>query len=138
MTNAIKKFSGLFIAALLVTSLGFARDANDRIIEKSREAVDQAGPHDWEILAESAEKCIQKNINVDEALEWLDKSIEINPNKYNLTLKGDYYLNKKFPDEAIIYYLKAAEITTADSHKVSVADTQEKIKKALELKKQGF
>ncbi len=140
MTNAVKRFSGLLIVALMITSVGFAKDADERIIEKSREAVEKAGPHDWETYAESAEKCIRKNINVEEALEWLDKSIAINPNKDNLTLKGDYYLDKKFPLEAMKCYLKAAEIIYSETNRTSkeLQEVQAKIRQALDLKQQGY
>ncbi len=140
MKNVVKKVTGLFLAILLITSFSYAKDVNERIIEKSREAVEKAGPHDWEVLAESAKKCIKKDINVEEALAWLDKSIEINPNKENLTLKGDYYVDKKLPQEALKCYLKAAQIVYAEN-KIStpaLGEMQRKIKEALDLRKEGF
>ena len=133
-----KKFMALIAAIMFVFSTSaslYAFDKND--VEKIREEVQNASPNDWQTLANCADKCLRKNVNVDEALEWIEKSIEINPNPENLAVKGDYYYRNKKADKAIVIYLKALEVNNHSDDLVTEA-IQFKIQKALELKKQGY
>lgn len=133
-----KKFMALIAAIMFVFSSSmnlYAFDKND--VEKIREEVQNASPNDWQTLANCADKCLRKNVNVNEALEWIEKSIEINPNPENLVIKGDYYYRNKKADEAIVVYLKALEANNHTDKLVTEA-IQFKIQKALELKKQGY
>ena len=58
-----KTIKSSMVAALafviLTGSMSFA-SVDDRTTEKTREAVENASPHDWYTLATSAEKCFKK------------------------------------------------------------------------------
>ena len=101
--------TSLFAIAILAASLGaFASDpAESKTVEKAREAVESADSYDWQVLAKSAEKCFKKNQNIDQAMEWINKSIEINPDPSNLEIKGDYYRSVGKPSKAIEAYYEA-------------------------------
>ena len=90
---------------ILTSSVTFAR-LDDRTTYKTRDAVENASPDDWYTLAISAEKCFKKKVNLKEASEWLDQSLEIAETPFNLELKGDYYNNNRLPDKALEYYVR--------------------------------
>ena len=92
-------FAATLAFVVLSSSVCFAKVV-DRTTEKTRDAVEQASPHDWYTLALSAEKCFKKKVNLKQASEWLDQSIEIAEKPFNLELKGDYYMDNKLPDKA--------------------------------------
>ena len=103
------KAVSFFIAlVIMVVSVGVASSKpNTKVVDKARAMVENASPDDWETLAKSASMCIRKNVNMKEALEWLDKSLTIKETVYNLELKGDYYLKSKLPRKAIEFYVSS-------------------------------
>jgi len=138
MKTTVKKILSLAVVAMLFVSFQVKADkTSDEEIQKIRTEVQNAGPNDWQTLANCADKCFQKKINVDEAVKWIDKSIEINPNPENLTIKGDYYLRTKMPEEAIKTYIKALSANNNEDNLVIQA-IQFKIKRAKDLMKKGY
>ncbi|XOV95189.1 MAG: tetratricopeptide repeat protein [Bacteroidota bacterium] len=99
--------TSLLAAITLVSSLGaFANDPESKTVEKARDAVESSSSN-WKVLAESAEKCFRKGQNVDQAMEWINKSIEINPDPMNHEIKGDYYKSQNQYKKAMEQYFKA-------------------------------
>lgn len=96
------------LAVCSFTALGYSGESN--AVKKAKEAVEEAAPYDWRTLAESAKVCFKKKENVDLALKWIDKSIEINKDPFNLEIKGDYYQSIGDNKEAMKLYYDA--ITT--------------------------
>lgn len=121
-----------FALTILSVGISFA-GADDRTTEKTREAVENAGPHDWYTLAISAEKCFKKKVNLKEASEWLDQSIEIAETPFNLELKGDYYIDNRLPNKAMEYYVRAMNNIKENDGDADVAHLQKKISKIINI-----
>lgn len=124
----------LVVVVMLMAAITFAHAA-DKTSEKAREAVESAEPNDWKTLAKSAEKCLKKKVNLEEANRWLKKSILIDENPYNLTLKGDYHLLKNEPVIASEYYLEAMRDLLEKDRMADVSSIQMKL---YEAKKQIY
>ena len=99
----------------------------DKTTLKAREAVANASPDDWYTYAKSAEKCIKKGVNLKEASDWLDHSIDIKETAYNLELKGDYYKANRLPDKALKYYVKSMQVGKEENTNFDARDIQRKI-----------
>lgn len=124
-----KMFAVVFLT-LLVNIDSFAEKNNtDKTTEKAREAVQNASPDDWYTLAKSAEKCIDKGVNLKEAIQWLDQSLAIKETPFNLKVKGDYYVQSRLPEKALEYYSKSIRVGKLDDPSYMDAETQEKILK---------
>lgn len=106
---------------------------DDRTTEKTRDAVESAGPDDWYTLAISAEKCFKKKVNIKEASKWLDQSIEIAETPFNLELKGDYYMDNRLPDKALEFYVRAMNNMKENDGEAEVSNIQKKIAKIIHI-----
>lgn len=126
-----KMFLMLAMAAFFFSASAFAstegKYATNKTVEKSREAVANASPDDWKTLAIHAEKCMKKKVNLKEAAEWLDRSLAITEDPYNLRLKGDYYKINNLPKEAMGYYIKSIRAGLAKDINYRDVSTQLKI-----------
>ena len=111
---------------VLSGSMAFAK-IDDRTTEKTRDAVENASPHDWYTLAVSAEKCFKKKVNLKEASKWLDQSLEIAKTPFNLELKGDYYNDNRIPDKALEYYVQAMNVMKENDGEADVSKIQKKV-----------
>lgn len=116
---------------ILGSSMSFARI--NRTTEKARVAVEKAGPDDWYTLANSAEKCFKKNVNLKEASEWLDQSLAIIEAPFNLELKGDYYTENQLQDKALEYYVRAMNLLKENDGQAEVEHIQKKISKIINI-----
>lgn len=114
------------VIIFLASSITYAA-ADNKAVEKAREAVENASPDDWHTLAKSAEKLLRKNTNLKEANEWIDQSLEIKVTPYNLTLKGDYYNANQLPDKALEFYVKAMKVAREENKDADLSDLQQKI-----------
>ena len=77
-----------------------------RLIEK---AMDQADEEDWNVYSQSASYLIQREERLDQAEEWLNKSIEIEENWRNLYTKSSLRKAQGNKEEAIEYLERAIE-----------------------------
>lgn len=111
---------------VLSSSMTFAK-LNDKTTDKTRDAVESASPDDWYTLAISAEKCFKKKVNLKEASEWLDQSLQIVETPFNLELKADYFIDNKLPDKALEYYVRAMNKLKENDGEADVAHIQKKI-----------
>ena len=121
------------VVILMFSNTSTFGEVDDRTIEKAREAVENASPHDWYTLATSAEKCFRKKVNLKQASEWLDQSLKIAETPFNLELKGDYYLDNKLPDRALEYYVRAMNNIKENDGKGEVSHLQKKISKIIDV-----
>lgn len=99
----------------------------DKVTIKARELVNEAAPDDWMTYAKAAEKCINKGVNLKEAAQWLDTSIDIKETAYNLELKGDYYVRNNLPDKALEYYVKTLKVGKEQDFNFDARGIQKKI-----------
>lgn len=103
---------------------------NNRTAEKARQAVEEAAPDDWYTYAQSAEKSIRKKENLKEVKGWLERSLEINQNAYNLAVMGDYYTLTNLPIKAYKYYVKSLKTGFEQDSNFNDPITHEKMMKA--------
>jgi tetratricopeptide (TPR) repeat protein len=69
--------------------------------------------YEWEAPNQAAQFCLNKKINLDEALKWVDLSIQNEERFENLTTKADLLKVMNKPDEARKAWDKALAKTTA-------------------------
>ena len=124
------------VMAMMVSSFSFGANHFGKLTDKTREAVENAAPDDWETLAKAAHKCIRKNKNMKEAYSWLNKSLEIKTTAYNLEVKGDYYLQNKMPRKAMQYYIKSMKKAKEVNRDADNTKLQEKLLQAQALQAQ--
>ena len=132
------RFIFLFIVVLGALQL-HAEDkdknkANARIINKARDAVKSAGPSDWYTLAISAQKCIDKKTNLEEAVQWLRQSMEIRETSINLEVMGDYLMTVGAHIQAIEYYVKSMNAGKMNDFYFDGSNLQAKIAEAQKKK----
>ncbi len=118
--------------AVLSSSVSLA-STDDRMIEKTRETVENAGQYDWYTLAICAKKCFEKNVNLKEAANWLNQSLEIAETPFNLELKGDYYYQNQLPDKALDYYVRAMNMLKIRDGEADIAGIQKKVSKIIHI-----
>ncbi len=108
VTSLSQKIS-LFTAALLIISGShlFASIGGEKVVEKARASVEKAAPDDWKTLAEAAQLCIKKKVNMKEASEWIHKSIDIKKTQFNTEVMGDYYRVNNLPEKAVAWYMES-------------------------------
>jgi tetratricopeptide (TPR) repeat protein len=142
MKNLISKISlSLIIAMVLSGSFAFANgpfgqkseEKVDKTTLKARDAIKKASPDDWMTYAKSAEKCLKKNVNLKEAAEWIDRSLEITEAPYNLTIKGDYYLANNLKDKALEMYVKGLRVGQEQNPSFDGTFIQERIAEIYQL-----
>ena len=120
-------------AFVLLSSTVILAKVEDRTTEKTRDAVENASPHDWYTLAVSAEKCFKKKVNMKQAYEWLEQSLAIAETPFNLELKGDYYHANQLPDKALEYYVRAMNTIKENDGDGEVTDLQKKVSKIINI-----
>ena len=131
MKNVLLKTSIAVILLLAAQLPVSAAGGNDKLIAKVRETVANAAPDDWETLAKAAHQCIKKKVNLAEAKDWLDKSLQIKRSAYGLEIAGDYYLSNKLYDEAVNHYIESISVLKKQDITAETGWLQEKINEAL-------
>lgn len=120
---------------LLVQFSGFsATNPTEKTIEKARAAVEAASPDDWETLAKSAEMCVRKNVNMTEAKQWIDASMEIKESALALEVAGDYYKANKLYTKATDHYVKSMLALKKDDFYADTSHLETKIDKVKKLR----
>ena len=131
--KTIKKTLMASLVVVLVSASVTIAKVEDRTTEKTREAVENASPHDWYTLAISAEKCFKKKVNLKQASDWLDQSLEIAETPFNLELKGDYFLDNRLPDRALEYYVRAMNTMKENDGQSDITKLQKKISEIINI-----
>ena len=129
MKNLVKTSLFAFIAVFMASTFTMAANP-DKTTEKARSAVSNAAPDDWETLAESAQMCIKKGVNLKEAKQWLDTSLQIKKSAFGKEVAGDYYLSNKLYDKAINSYVESMKLMKEKDFYADTDDIQKKIDKA--------
>ncbi len=127
-TKFLSRFVALALLFVAMQGSVFAKDP--KTVKKARKAVEEAAPHDWQTYAEAASMCFKKSVNWEEALDWVEKSVEIRETAFNLEVMGDYYLKNKMPAKAIEYYIKSMDKARAIDVNSDLRSQQAKIRKA--------
>lgn len=122
------------LAILFASTSSFALATDNKVVEKARTVVENASPDDWYAYAKSAQMCIRKKVNLKEAAEWLDKSLEIKRDAFNLEIKGDYYVMNNLPEKALEYYVEAAKAAKENDIHANTTALQEKIVEVSKMK----
>lgn len=135
--NTSKMKKGIVLMLVACFTMGAPLLANtstdNKTTEKARETVANASPDDWSAYMKSAEKCVRKGVNLEEAAEWIDRSISIYKNEHNLEVKGDLYMQNNQPEKAGEYYLEAMKMVKARDVNGNISALQDKMVKVKEL-----
>ncbi len=137
MKRSISKFikgATLALLVLVSQSMAFAAVSGPDVIKKAREAV-STSPNNWYILAQSADACLKQGLNVEEAGEWIEKSLTMEKNVYTMEVMGDYYLETKQPKKALGYFINCLEMTEKSDSKSKFKRLQSKIVTASKMQK---
>jgi len=127
MKRSIKLFAFVLVALVTVNSSSFASGVKEKALSKAKQAVEQGAPDDWMLLAKQSEYLLGKNAGLSTVKEWLETSIKIKEDAYNLELMGDYYQRCNLNKQAIAYYLRSMDILKANDATVNTKDIQAKI-----------
>lgn len=124
MQTLIKSIS-IFSLAIILSTQAFA--GQSRAVKKAKEAVAEAAEYDWKTLAKSAEICFNKGENIEEALVWIEKSIEIQKDPFNLQVLGDYYASIGDKKTAMAKYYEAITVAKDQNFWYDTSSIQAKI-----------
>lgn len=126
--NNFKRISAIGLAMLLILQTSvFADIPENKSVEKAKEAVENASPDDWQLLAKQAKVLLRKKKDLGTAKEWIEKSIAINVDVSNLELMGDYYALNNLPAKALDYYSQCSELMRQNDQSADVSYYQNKI-----------
>ena len=85
----------------------------DQTLQNIRAQLKGRGQFTWQALDEGAQFCLTRKINLDEALQWADASIQNEERFDNLSTKADILKALNRLDEAKTTWNKAVEVATA-------------------------
>jgi len=119
---------------MIITAQVFGTIKTDKTTEKARAMVEKAAPHDWECYAKAAKMCIKKSVNLQEAKEWIDTSLEIKDSALGNEVAGDYFMSNKLYNEAIKYYVKSMLIIKDGDFYADTSQIELKIETAKEYR----
>jgi hypothetical protein len=85
----------------------------DQTLQNIRAQLKGRGQFTWQALDEGAQFCLTRKINLDEALQWADASIQNEERFDNLSTKADILKALNRPDEAKTTWNHAVEVATA-------------------------
>jgi len=85
----------------------------DQTLQNIRAQLKGRGQFSWQALDEAAQFCLNRKIDLDEALGWADASIQNEERFDNLSTKADILKVLNRPDEAKATWNHAVEIATA-------------------------
>ena len=122
--------SSLAILVLLTTGSNTEAAIGDKAYQKLKESVDNASPDDWRLYAESAQKLIRGKDHLNEAKEWIEKSLEVSETPYNLEVYGDYYAANNLYKEAVEQYYKSMQLAKETNPNGNYRELQDKMYKA--------
>lgn len=126
----LMKISMAFLFGMVLMYSPLLAGNGDKTTEKARTAVSNAAPDDWQTLAKSAQMCIKKKVNLQEAKDWLDKSLAIKESILGREVAGDYYLQNKLYEKAIENYIKSMLLMKEKDVNADTEDIQQKINTA--------
>lgn len=125
----ITKLASLTMAVAIMMSSTLTANAGikERTLEKARAAVKHAAADDWETYARSANMLLQKNVSWEDAKAWLEKSLSISEEAYNLEIMGDYYVLNNQSEKGLQFYLKSLKKINETGSEIRAEKIQRKI-----------
>ncbi|RED94413.1 hypothetical protein [Marinoscillum furvescens] len=127
MKTIQKMIGALALVGLLTFTATASSTGESKSVKKAKEAVEEAAGYDWKTLAESAQVCFKKDQNIDQAMIWIEKSIEIQEDPFNLEILADYYASKGENDLAMSTYVRAIDAGRAQNFWYDNSHLQAKI-----------
>ncbi|WP_210464955.1 DUF2911 domain-containing protein [Rufibacter roseolus] len=85
-------------------------DAHNQTLKLIKDSLSSAKPTDWAILAQAVGYLLQQNSDHEQALEWINKSINIEENFFNTWLKAKLLAQKHEYAEALELNKKAQKL----------------------------
>ena len=76
-------------------------DLETQVQARLDKALAKAKPTDWEIWSQAAEYCVEQDVNLQRALEWIERSLKIQVNATNLFVKARLQRALGLKDEAL-------------------------------------
>ena len=110
-TNLVLRWEKLRIAVPIVV------DVNGKVLAQARAAMDTLKSDDWRSPYQAANFCFANDLALDEARQWLDKSLSIQQTYGNLGLQARWQMKEGRKDEAIKTAQKALEVAAASKVK---------------------
>jgi Protein of unknown function (DUF2911) len=105
----------------LTASFGITTETQKLVLARADKAID------WSTPMQAAAYCLQNNVNLDKAMDWIDASTKINENYFNLRLKARLLEKTGKKDEAISVMEKAISRGTEMSDKPFDFDQMQKL-----------
>ena len=111
----------------LQISFPVSTDVVGEVLPEARAAVAAAPADDWRTPYRAATFCIDNGINLDEAGEWIDRSIAAKEGYYNLAAKARLLAKQGHKAEAIAVAKKAVEVGKSSEPMADTAPTEQLI-----------
>jgi len=99
-------------------------DVNGKALADSRAAIAAAKPDDWRTAYRAAAYCLDNNLNLAEAREWVAKSLAVKETMYNLLAKARFAALDGKKAEAIALATKAIEVGKKADPKADTAPAE--------------
>lgn len=99
----------------------------EAFIARQEERIASTSYHDWKTYADCVRALVERRIKTEEALQWIDHSIEIRETIYNLEIKGDYLVLSGQVREGQKHYVRAIELAREEGKAHKVGEIQWKI-----------
>jgi hypothetical protein len=120
-------FLAIFAAGELC-AFSSGNDLNvEEYISKHKTRIKNAAPDDWKTFADCANALVSKRIASIEAINWIDRSIEVRETVYNRTIKGDFLVLKGRIRDAQAEYVRAIELAKQENRGEEIPKIQWKI-----------
>ncbi len=116
-------------------SFNIETDTHATVYRNIKTSLTEAKPDDWVVYAASANYAADNDIHIDEAFEWIDKSISIKPTYYNNFVKAKLYYKKNKIKEALDYVKKSRELGKNEKDFQTISPQIEKLESDLKAKK---
>lgn len=118
----------MFVLALAMPALAGGQDGKvDKTTTKARAKLESKADPSWKDYCKSAQMCIKKKTNLEEAQSWLERSILMDKNPDNLEAMGDYYLANNDKRKAADYYLESLKAGVLDNPNYQDQNLQKKL-----------
>lgn len=90
------------------------------VVDDFRQQLRSSAAFKWEGTYHAALYCFNNNINLEEALEWAERSVQALPNFQNMKLKSDLLARLEKTDEAAFILEKSYEYATPSDYRNQV------------------
>jgi len=116
-------------------SFSIETDTDAKAYANIKNALGEAKNDDWVVYAASASYAVENDLHIDEAMEWIDKSISIKPTFFNNYVKAKLLYKKNNFKEAQNYITKSRELGKNEKEFQTFIPQIEKLENDLKAKK---